>query len=292
MPGRRLMHHRLEPRQLERAPARSSRGPPPPASRYANSGRTRQWHHHRACGGRVNVRAPPARMPCGGRARGRRRSAPGSSPSALPWPGSQLPARAQSWGRAGRERRSAPGSSASPSSSPAGTDEHAPLRLPYSARRPPSAVLRNCRLNRSSSQHQHRCARHAARRVHSHLGDGGGEGDARRLTLALVRCRPPGSQLLVLSTARSSSPGYHLDVLKPMHAEASSTCAVMGTGVGKATLGFRIPVGFRMLCSESPQISTTDRTHARTGPDTQRAQVRRLRSQFPPCNHAQPSLHS
>ena len=23
---------------------------------YANSGRTRQWHHHRACGGRVNVR--------------------------------------------------------------------------------------------------------------------------------------------------------------------------------------------------------------------------------------------
>ena len=137
------------------------------------------------------------------------------------------------------------------------------------------------------------CAsRRRQRRVHSHLGDGGGEGDARRLTLALVRCRPPGSQLLVLSTARSSSPGYHLDVLKPMHAEASSTCAVMGTGVGKATLGFRIPVGFRMLCSESPQISTTDRTHARTGPDTQRAQVRRLRSQFPPCNHAQPSLHS
>ena len=29
------------------------------------------------------------------------------------------------------------------------------------------------------------------RRVHSHLGDGGGEGDARRLTLALVRCHGP-----------------------------------------------------------------------------------------------------
>ena len=42
----------------------------------------------------------------------------------------------------------------------------------------------------------------------------------------------PGSQLLVLSTARP-----HLDVLTPMHAEASSACTVMGTGVGKATLG-------------------------------------------------------
>ena len=38
--------------------------------------------------------------------------------------------------------------------------------------------------------------------------------------------------LLVLSTARR-----HLDVLTPMHAEASSACAVMGTGMGKATLG-------------------------------------------------------
>ena len=31
----------------------------------------------------------------------------------------------------------------------------------------------------------------AAGRVHSHLGDGGGEGDALRLTLALVRCHGP-----------------------------------------------------------------------------------------------------
>ena len=29
----------------------------------------------------------------------------------------------------------------------------------------------------------------------------------------------------------------HLDVWTPMHAEASSVCTVMGTGVGKATLG-------------------------------------------------------
>jgi len=36
------------------------------------------------------------------------------------------------------------------------------------------------------------CARHAAqRRVHIHLGDGRGEGDARRLGLALVCCRAP-----------------------------------------------------------------------------------------------------
>ena len=202
-------------------------------------------------------------MPRGGRARGElgkataRRSAPGS-PSALPWPGSQLPARAQSWGRAGRERRSAPGSSASPSSSPAGTDEHAPLRLPYSARRPPCSETADSTGRPLSTNIVVRVTPQAASRplrVHSHLGDGGGEGDARRLTLALVRCRPPGSQLLVLSTARSSSPGYHLDVLKPMHAEASSTCAVMGTGVGKATLGFRI--GFRMLCSESPKVEIT-----------------------------------
>ena len=42
----------------------------------------------------------------------------------------------------------------------------------------------------------------------------------------------PGSQLVVLSTARR-----HLDVLTPMHAEASSACTVMRTGVRKATLG-------------------------------------------------------
>ena len=42
----------------------------------------------------------------------------------------------------------------------------------------------------------------------------------------------PGSQLLVRSTARR-----HLDILTPIHAEASSACSVMGTGVGKATLG-------------------------------------------------------
>ena len=62
-----------------------------------------------------------------------------------------------------------------------------------SARRAP-------RLNRSSSETQpvvlsaptSLCAsRRRQRRVHSHLGDGGGEGDARRLTLALVRCRGP-----------------------------------------------------------------------------------------------------
>ena len=42
----------------------------------------------------------------------------------------------------------------------------------------------------------------------------------------------PGSQLLVLSTARR-----HLDILTTIHVEASSACTVMGTGVGKATLG-------------------------------------------------------
>ena len=185
MPGRRLMHHRLEPRQLERAPARSSRGPPP-ASRYANSGRTRQWQHHRACGGRVNVRAPPARMPCGGRARGRRRSAPGSSPSALRWPGSQLPARAQSWGRAGGERRRRRGRARRrPRRRRARTTHRSGCP---SAHRAP-------RLNRSSSQHQHHCARHAAGSVASTVILGTGEGKAtlaaRRLTLALVRCRGP-----------------------------------------------------------------------------------------------------
>jgi len=48
-----------------------------------------------------------------------------------------------------------------------------------------------------------------------------------------VRCRAPhGSHLIGLSTA-----ARHLDVLTPMHAEASCTCTVMGTGVGKKTLG-------------------------------------------------------
>ena len=42
----------------------------------------------------------------------------------------------------------------------------------------------------------------------------------------------PGNQLIGRSTARC-----HLDVLTPMHAESSSVCTVMGTGVGKATLG-------------------------------------------------------
>ena len=54
-----------------------------------------------------------------------------------------------------------------------------------------------------------------------------------RLACPHARLRPHrGSQLLVLSTARR-----HLDVYTPMHAEASSACTVMGTGVGKATLG-------------------------------------------------------
>ena len=95
---------------------------------------------------RVTPQAASRPQSSWGRGRGRRRSAPDSSPSALPWPGSQLlvlstarrhldvlnnlctrkrAARAQSWERA----RSAPGSSASPCSSPAGTDV-APLRLP------------------------------------------------------------------------------------------------------------------------------------------------------------------
>ena len=38
--------------------------------------------------------------------------------------------------------------------------------------------------------------------------------------------------MLVRSTARR-----HLDILTPIHAEASSACSVMRTGVGKATLG-------------------------------------------------------
>ena len=100
---------------------------------------------------RVTPQAASRPQSSWGRGRGRRRraSAPDSSPSALPWPGSQLlvlstarrhldvlkpmhaeaKARAQSWERAWGRRRSAPGSSASPCSSPAGTDV-APLRLP------------------------------------------------------------------------------------------------------------------------------------------------------------------
>ena len=80
---------------------------------------------------------------------------------------------------------------ASPSSSPAGTDEHAPLRLPYSARRPPCSETADSTGRPLSTNIIVRITPQAAGRVHSHLGDGGGEGDARRLTLALVRCHGP-----------------------------------------------------------------------------------------------------
>ena len=90
------------------------------------------------------------------------------------------PARAQSRGRAWGWRHSAPWSSASPCSSPAETDD-ALLRLPERV-----AVPRDS--TGSSSAPNSLCRQ---RRVHSHLGDGQKEGDARRLGLGRVRCRAP-----------------------------------------------------------------------------------------------------
>ena len=143
---------------------------------YANSGRTRQWHHHRACG-RVNVRR------------------------LLPLP--LLLLCCCLWH---------PSSGACTTHAPAASNLRAPTRPRRSgcpsARRAP-------RLNRSSSQHQHHCARHAAGSVASTVILGTGEGKAApRLSRASAPDSSPsalpwpGSQLLVLSTARR-----HLDVL-------------------------------------------------------------------------------
>ena len=100
-------------------------------------------------------------------------------PSALPCPETQP--RAQSRGRAWGWRHSAPWSSASPCSSPAETDD-ALLRLPERV-----AVPRDS----TGSSAPNSVILGRQRRVHSHLGHGQREGDARRLTLARVRCRAP-----------------------------------------------------------------------------------------------------
>ena len=56
-------------------------------------------------------------------------------------------------------------------------------------------------------------------------------GDARRLGLALVRCRAP------VVNWSSAAPLVVTWISSPIHAEASSASTVMGTGVGMATLG-------------------------------------------------------
>ena len=89
------------------------------------------------------------------------------------------PARAQSRGRAWGWRHSAPWSSASPCSSPAGTDD-ALFRLPERVAVPrDSTGLSSAPTSLCAAGRRHR-------RVHIHLGDGRGEGDARRLGLAPV----------------------------------------------------------------------------------------------------------
>ena len=85
-------------------------------------------------------------------------------------------ARAQSRDRAWGWRHSAPWSSASPCLSPADTDD-ALLRLPERVTVP---------RNSTGSSSAPKCRQ---RRVHSHIGDGQNDGDARRLGLGRVRCR-------------------------------------------------------------------------------------------------------
>ena len=110
-------------------------------------------------------RLPPPQSPhCAQRA---------SPRAARPPPAS---ARAQSRDRAWGWRHSAPWSSASPCLSPADTDD-ALLRLPERVTVP---------RNSTGSSSAPKCRQ---RRVHSHIGDGQNDGDARRLGLGRVRCR-------------------------------------------------------------------------------------------------------
>ena len=71
--------------------------------------------------------------------------------------------------------------------------------------------------------------RKRASRPHSSWGRARG---GRRSAPSPCALPCPGSQLVVISPA-----WRHLDVLTPMHAEASRACTVMGTGVGISTLG-------------------------------------------------------
>ena len=122
----------------------------------------------------------------------------------------------RAWGR----RRSAPWSSASPCSSPTGTDD-ALLRLPERV-----AVTRGSTGSSSTPN-----SLQAASRPQSSWGRA--KGRRRSAPGSRPSALPcPGSQVPVRSTARR-----HLDILTPIHAEASSACSVMRTGVGKATLG-------------------------------------------------------
>ena len=86
------------------------------------------------------------------------------------------PARAQSRGQAWGWRHSTPWSGASPCLSPADTHD-ALLRLPERVTVP---------RNSTGSSSAPKCRQ---RRVHSHIGDGQNDGDARRLGLGRVRCR-------------------------------------------------------------------------------------------------------
>ena len=141
-------------------------------------------------------------------------------PAARPTP---APTRAQSRGRAWGWRHSAPWSSASPCSSPAETDD-ALFRLPERV-----AVPRDS----TGSSAPNSLSRHAAGSVASTVILGTGKGRRRSAPDSSPSALPcPGNQLIGRSTARC-----HLDVLTPMHAESSSVCTVMGTGVEKATLG-------------------------------------------------------